>query len=118
MARTPQKRLTDTVRERVRALRNERELTQEQLCEAAGLSLDAVSRIEHGSRVPTLDTIERLARGLGVSVTSLLADTPPAKLEFSPTVTRVARALDGQPVEVQRAAGKMVALLVGVASSR
>jgi len=93
-------------------------MTQEQLCEVAGLSLDAVSRIEHGTRVPTLDTIERLARGLGVAVSSLISDTPPAKMEFSPTATRVARMLDAQPVEVQRAAEKMVVVLVGIATSR
>jgi transcriptional regulator with XRE-family HTH domain len=118
MAKTTRNPLSETVRKRVRALRNERELTQEQLCEAAGLSLDAVSRIEHGTRVPTLDTIERLAKGLGVSVSSLIADTPPAKMEFSPTVMRLARTLDAQPVEIQRAAEKMVTILVSVASTR
>jgi transcriptional regulator with XRE-family HTH domain len=46
-------------------------MTQAQLAEAAGLSNDAVSRIERGDREARLITLERLASALGVQVADL-----------------------------------------------
>lgn len=52
--------------DRVRAVRHERELTQEQLAEAAGLHPTFISNVERGYRVPTVPTLLRLAKGLDV----------------------------------------------------
>ena len=51
---------------RIRKLRKERGLTQEQLAERAGLPQSYISRLENGEHSPTAKTIEKLARGLGV----------------------------------------------------
>ena len=56
--------LRRTFGEHVRSLRRERGLTQEVLAERSGLSVEAVGRIERGAFSPTLDTIEKLSRGL------------------------------------------------------
>jgi transcriptional regulator with XRE-family HTH domain len=53
---------------RLRQLRRKKELTQEQLAEFAGISVDMVSNIERGINAPSFQTIERLARVLNVSV--------------------------------------------------
>ncbi len=51
---------------RIRALRRERGLTQEELAQKSGLSVEAVGRIERGAFAPTLETIHKLSGGLGV----------------------------------------------------
>jgi transcriptional regulator with XRE-family HTH domain len=94
--------LRELVRARIRALRRERGLSQEALCERAGISVDAVTRIERGSRVPTLDTLERLAGALGVSVVELVA--PPVNVRPSKVpapVRRIVALLEREPPEVQ-----------------
>lgn len=108
-------KLSETVRLRVRALRAERELTQEGLCEAAGLSLDAVSRIEGGSRVPTLDTLERLAVGLGVPIAAIIGNVPAPPLDFSATALRIARAVEKQPESVRVTAEKLLDVFLSYA---
>jgi transcriptional regulator with XRE-family HTH domain len=53
--------------ENVRAARETAGLTQEQLAWAAGLHQTEIARIESGRRNPGLDTIFKVARGLGVA---------------------------------------------------
>jgi transcriptional regulator with XRE-family HTH domain len=48
-------------------------LTQEALADATQLDPGEISRLERGSRDPQLRTIVRIARGLGVPVSELLA---------------------------------------------
>jgi transcriptional regulator with XRE-family HTH domain len=51
----------------VRAAREKAGLTQEQLAWSAGLHQTEIARIESGQRNPGLDTIFKVARGLGVA---------------------------------------------------
>jgi transcriptional regulator with XRE-family HTH domain len=55
----------------VRTLRHARQLTQEQLAERSSLSVDAVRRIERAAFSPSLDTLNKLAAGLAVSLRTL-----------------------------------------------
>lgn len=57
---------------RLLALREDAELTQEALAEAAGLHWTYVGQIERGERNPTYKNILKLARGLGVEPPDLL----------------------------------------------
>jgi transcriptional regulator with XRE-family HTH domain len=57
---------------RVRAIREDKHLSQEQLAEIAGLHRTYVSSLERGQRNVSLDNIFALAAGLGVSVSDLL----------------------------------------------
>lgn len=62
---------------RIRALREERRMTQQALASAAGIATDMVSRLENGHYTsPGLRTLVRIADGLGLSVSSLLPDAP------------------------------------------
>lgn len=63
--------------ERVRTVRHEQGLTQEQLAEAAGLHPTFISNVERGYRVPTVPTMLRLAAGLGVEPGVLVAGMRP-----------------------------------------
>lgn len=55
----------------LRQLRNLRGMTQEALAERCGLSCDAVRRIEAGRCTPSLDTLNKLAGGLEMSLSTL-----------------------------------------------
>ena len=59
---------------RVREVRNAQGLTQEALAEAAELHPTFISNVERGYRVPTVPTMLRLARGLGVDASALVDD--------------------------------------------
>ena len=58
----------------LRRLRLAAGLTQEQMSAAVQMEPAEISRLERGGRDPQLLTIVRLARGLDVGVTELLAD--------------------------------------------
>ena len=46
---------------RLRQLRRQKDMTQEQLAEAAGISVDRLSNIERGVNAPSFETLEKLA---------------------------------------------------------
>jgi transcriptional regulator with XRE-family HTH domain len=63
-----------TLARRLRELREARELSQQALAVAAGLSVSIVSQIEQGKREnPRVKTVLALAEALGVGVGQLLA---------------------------------------------
>lgn len=58
---------------RVRFLRSDRGLTQEQLSGRAGISVDFLSLIERGKNSPSFDNLDDLAGALGVPVAELFS---------------------------------------------
>jgi transcriptional regulator with XRE-family HTH domain len=58
----------------LKRLREEAHLTQEEVGLRCQMHLSAVARLEAGQRSPTLRTIVRLARALGVPPAALLSD--------------------------------------------
>ncbi len=56
----------------VQRLRRERKLSQEQLSFHSGLTRAYISSVEAGRRNATLDTLETLARALGVEAHELI----------------------------------------------
>jgi len=46
---------------RLRQLRRQKDLTQEQLAEAVGISVEFLSNIERGINAPSFETLEKLA---------------------------------------------------------
>lgn len=63
---------------RVRALREERGITQQRLSELLGVRASTVSQIETGDLSPTLTTIAAIARALKTRVPDLLDFEAPA----------------------------------------
>ncbi len=59
-------------RTRIREARKRAGLTQEELAARAGLTQSHLSRLELGKYVPTLATLERLARALRIPLPDLL----------------------------------------------
>jgi len=60
---------------RLRLLRRSRQWTLKALADAAGCSESLVSRVERGQVEPSLSTLHRLCKALGVSVAALIEST-------------------------------------------
>ena len=50
----------------VRFLRETKDLSQRELAESSGIDATEISRLEKGKSNPTHETLQRLAKGLGV----------------------------------------------------
>jgi transcriptional regulator with XRE-family HTH domain len=58
----------------LKRLREDREITQEQLAFEAGITASALSRIERGLNSPGWMTVRRLVESLDVSLSQLVAE--------------------------------------------
>lgn len=58
--------LADTVAKNIQLVRRQQKLSQQALAKKARISVSYVSMLERGMRVPPLDTLEVLAKALGV----------------------------------------------------
>ncbi len=67
--RSPDKRFGEVLRE----LRRKRELSQEDLAFESDLNRQFISLLELGQRSPSLQTVYKIADGLGISGSELLA---------------------------------------------
>jgi transcriptional regulator with XRE-family HTH domain len=56
---------------RIAKLRQDAELTQAQLAEKSGYSIEFISLVERGINAPSIDGCERIAKTLRVSVKNL-----------------------------------------------
>lgn len=56
---------------RIASLRKQKLLTQEQLAEAVGCSVEFISLVERGVNAPSVGRLEKFARELGVEVRDL-----------------------------------------------
>lgn len=67
----------DIIRAMVQA-RKEQNITQKELSERTGITQADISRIENGTRNPSLNMIKKLAKGMGMRL----------KLEFIPEISQ------------------------------
>ena len=58
--------------EKVKRLRQDRELTQQKLAEKIKMDITTINEIENGRRNPSVKTINKLARALKVNPSELL----------------------------------------------
>lgn len=58
---------------RLREIRVERRMTQEQFAESLDISVDFLSLIERGINAPSFETLDKMAKRLRVSVADLFA---------------------------------------------
>lgn len=72
--RSMPKDIRKQISNRIRELRAKRGVTQQELAEAAGLDYKSIQRLEAKSPRfhPKVNTLEKVARALGVSVSGLL----------------------------------------------
>lgn len=66
--------------ERIKTVRKGLHLTQDQLAEKSGLSSNYIGQLERGERSPSLKTLSRIARSLGVDA-DYLVKVPQSDIE-------------------------------------
>lgn len=64
----------------LREARGRADLTQEQLADRVGMSAEAISNIERGSSLPTLETLYKIAVAVNSSISDLIGE-PPSSLK-------------------------------------
>jgi len=67
-------KLEDIVKKRLKAIREGLKQNQSQFADTVGISQAAISQFEDGKRVPSIETLDKIAKALGLSVVSLLSD--------------------------------------------
>lgn len=60
---------------KIRKVRNEKGLTQEELAEKSGLSAPYIGIIERADKVPSIETLVKIASTLDISIDYLLSDS-------------------------------------------
>jgi len=60
---------------KIKVLREQRKLTQQQLARMAGVAQSTIHYIETGQKSPTLKLLEKIALALDVSVVDLIENT-------------------------------------------
>ena len=96
---------------RLRSLRRAKDMTQEQVAERAGLSLQSVGEIERGRGNPTLVNVERLSDALDIELTELF-DLGDVKMTREQAVQEILARLEGATEEQVRALLTMVRVLI------
>lgn len=91
---------TGNVGKRIKAAREHRGFTQEQLSEMVGLSPMHISVIERGVKPPKLDTFIKIANALGVSSDQLLQDEVNNAGEA--VTTEISKMVQGLPKQNQQ----------------
>ena len=71
--------------ESVKRIRNERGLSQQRLSEMAGINKVTLVHIETGKSSPNVDTLDKLARALGVEVADFFPKAEPSLFSFDTT---------------------------------
>lgn len=83
--------------EKIRALRMQQGLSQEQLAEVCGVSRQAISKWERGDSLPDTERLMQLCRYFHVSADFLLFDTPLEQASNSPQVETSAKDASSRP---------------------
>ena len=64
--------ILEALGQKMRELRAKRGISQEDFADACGLHRTAVGLLERGERWPRLDTLLRISKGFGITVSQLL----------------------------------------------
>jgi len=80
---------------KIRLLRRQKEMTQNDLADRSGVSFRAIQKIEDGTSVPRADTLSMLGQALGVTVGGLLDEAPIPPKPSPSSVTGPLTAEDG-----------------------
>lgn len=71
----------------LREARDEAKLTQDELAALSGIAQATISALERGTRPnPTIDTVNRLAKALGIAPSSLRFSEPQPEATVDPSV--------------------------------
>lgn len=95
-------------------LRKQRSLTQMELAEAAGLSVQMIAALEQGGKTPSMATIDRLCEALRVRFSELIAAGELKSASSDEPPQRVADSLRGLSKRQQAEVAEIVVRLCKV----
>lgn len=96
---------------RIRALREERRLTQDALADRAFISRAYTSFLERGEKTASLEVLIRITEVLDVNLSELFLDVD---RETPKDLARLSAAMAGQPLAIQRRIFRVVQEMLGV----
>ncbi|HWO37431.1 MAG TPA: helix-turn-helix transcriptional regulator [Candidatus Acidoferrum sp.] len=91
---------------RVKALREQKNMSQGDIQKRAGLLRCYISRVENGHTVPSVDTLERLAQALQIPMYRFFTDDDQVKQPNIPTEGILSRAANSKQERELRAFAK------------
>ena len=92
-------KVLNTIGKRLRVIRTQKGISQENLALSAGLHPTYIGRLERGEKCPTIDTIYKLAKALEVPIIDLL-DMPTGNRSCDTSaIYRIEAALSDIPAE-------------------
>jgi transcriptional regulator with XRE-family HTH domain len=93
--------------DKLRTLRDQKNLSQGDIEKRTGLLRCYISRVENGHTVPSVDTLEKMARALEVPMYRLFTDEDHVKKPNIPLEDKVSRAAGSKEERVLRAFAKL-----------
>ena len=84
---------------RIRKARKEKHITQEKLGEICELSTAHIGHIERGTRIPSLDTLFRIAQALDISMDYLIFDSVAPDENLFTTLNSILQSKDKRKVK-------------------
>jgi transcriptional regulator with XRE-family HTH domain len=90
---------------KLRELRKERDFTQRNLADKAGVSVNAISLIERDQISPSVSTLQSLARAFNIKMSYFFAEDPPAEIIFVKAANRPV--VDGQSMRISGLGSKL-----------
>lgn len=88
--------------QRIRQLRSDRQMSQEELAFKAGISPAHLGQIERATKNPTIDTISRIASALSVPITELFSDDNAPVTSPNATIEKINIYLEKMTEDQQR----------------
>ena len=96
---------------RIATLRKRTGITQQRLAEVVGVSVETVSRMERGTSFPSINSVENVARALGVELRDLFTfNDPPSEHDL--LIDEIVGLLRSRPVGEVRTIRDTVARLL------
>jgi DNA-binding XRE family transcriptional regulator len=88
--------------DRLRALREEKNLSQGDIEKRTGLFRSYISRVEHGHTVPTIETLEKMARAFEIPMYQLFTTvTGRPSYRIFPSGSRLTKMLGAAPAKMR-----------------
>jgi transcriptional regulator with XRE-family HTH domain len=100
---------TMVIGEKLKALREQNNLSQGDIEKRTGLLRCYISRVENNHTVPSVDTLEKIARALEVPLYRIFTDEEHVKKPNLPTEVIRSRAVNSKQDRHLRALGKLLA---------
>lgn len=104
--------LPKVIGERIRNFRKEKGLSQEELADIANLHATYIGQLERGEKNATLESIEKVANALEISLEDLFRSIQPKPNSQEFTISQIVTRLQTRSIEDQKTFLKLLDILL------